>query len=234
MVKFLSLLLIFFLFSCAEKVSTQEKQEQSYIYRLPSSDYKNHYMTCNLFTDKTFQGYIYDSPRENCVFLDIDKAPKALFEKDYFFLQMYPFKVTDSEIDYGASLRIYTLDKANNQTLVESFILDFHIVQLELEKEATLFFEEHRFEVCGLGQEWEGLQMVIYERRNQRDQDPVPIRVSKFLKPPFLIHPEYFRDSKGNELAAYHPFSSSISDVNSNPNQYYERAEEICSPYDNP
>ena len=227
MIRFFYVFLSFFLFSCAEKVS-QDNQGESYIYRLPSSDYKTHYMTCSLLKDKTFHGYLYDSPRNNCLFLEIDKGPKNLFENNSLFLQMYPFKVMESDIDYGESLRIYTLDRFNNQTLVESFILDSHIVEIELEKEGALFFEEHRFEICGIGEEWDGLQLVIYERRDRRDQDPAPIRVSKVLKPPFLIHPEYFRDSMGDDLASYHPFSSYISELSSDPTQYYELAEDLC------
>lgn len=222
--------IVFFLFSCAEKVSfNTDKEGESYIYRLPSSDYKNHYMTCNLIASSTFQGYIYDSPRKNCVFLEIDKGPASLFEDNSLFMQVYPFKMNERNLSYGDSLRIYTLDRETSQTLVESLILDAHIVNLELEKEGSLFFQEHRFEVCDLDEEWNGLQIVIYERRS--DEDPAPIRVSKFLKPPFLIHPEYFRDSKGNELLAYHPFSSYIPDFSADSNQYYELAEEICSPF---
>lgn len=230
MIRLILIFLTGFLLSCAEKVSP-DKGRDNYIYRLPSSDYKNHYMTCNVFADKTFQGYLYDSPRENCLLMEIDKAPKTLFENDSLFLQVYPFKITESGIDYGSSIPIYTLDKSNSQTLVESFILDSHIVTIELEKSSDSFFEEHQLEICDLEEEWEGLQLVIYERRSLWEQEPAPLRVSKFLKPPFLIHPEYFRDIKGNELAAHHPFSSYISQYNSEPAQYYELAEDICRPF---
>jgi len=217
--------LTLFLFSCAEEVPFNTAEEESYIYRLPSSGYKNHYMTCNRIADSTFQGYIYDSPKSDCVFIEIDKSPQVLFENDSLFMQIYPFKIDKTDFRYGDSLRIYTLDKQTNQTLVESLILDSHIV-MELEKEAPLFFKEHRLEVCGL-QDWEALQIVIYERR--AEEDMAPIRVSKFLKPPFLIHPEYFKDSVGNELAAFHPFSNPLPASNSN--QYYKLAKQICSPF---
>ena len=186
-------------------------------------------MTCNLITSNTFQGYIYDSPRKNCVFLEIDKGPKSLFEDNSLFIQVYPFKMNEKSLSYGDSLRIYTLDRKTNQTLVESLILDAHIVNLELKKEGLLFFQEHRFEVCNVGEEWNGLQIVIYERRS--DEDSAPIRISKFLKPPFLIHPELFGNDKGNELMAYHPFSSYIPDFKTDPAQYYKLAEEICRPF---
>ena len=221
-----------FLMSCAEKVSPNT-QKGSYVYRLSSSGYKSHYMTCNVFSDETFKGYLYDSPRKNCILMDISAGPKNLFEDNSLFLQMYPFKMLNSTIDYGKSLHFYTIEKATNQTLVESFILDSHIVnvELELENQRASFFKDYKFEICNLDESWEGLQLVIYERRSLVDQDPVPIRVSKILKPPFLIHPEYFGERKGNELMAYHPFANYISKFESDANQYYKLAEKTCSPF---
>ena len=229
MLRFFLVFFSFFLLSCAKEVSLKDSQNQSAIYLPSSSKYKNHYMTCNLLKDKTFRGVLYNSPRDNCLLLDIDKGPDRLFEDSSFSMQIYPFKVTQSELEYGQAIEIYTLDRSNNQTLAVSYVLDTHTVNIELQKEGSLFFQEHRFEICEIDDQWDGLQLVIYERRNSfRKEDPVPIRVSKVLKPPFLIHPEYFRDTEGVDLAAYHPFSDSISAVHIEPEDYYDRAEELC------
>jgi len=219
---FFSSLALLFL-SCAQEVSLQREEQQSYIYRLPSLPYKNHYMTCNRIADNTFQGYVYDSPRAHCVFVEIDKAPQSLFKEEELFIQFFPFKKGESDFSYGNSLRIYTLNRETNQTLVESHLLDYYIVNLELEKEASQFLQENRFEICDL-ENWDGLQIVIYQKRDE--DTSTPIRVSQFLKPPFLIHPEYFRDNKGSELVAFHPFLNTSDDLS--PLSYYEKAEQTC------
>ena len=230
MLSFFLVFFSFFMLSCAKEVSLKDSQDQSVVYLPSSSKYKNHYMTCNVLKDKTFHGVLYNSPRKNCLLLDIDKGPDRLFKDNSFSMQIFPFKVLDSELDSGQAIKIYTLDKSNNQTLAESYALDSYIVDLELEKDGDLFFQEHYLEVCDIDDQWDGLLLVIYERRNSfRKEDPVAKRVSKVLKPPFLIHPEYFRDTEGADLAAYHPFSDSISALNVEPEEYYERAEELCT-----
>ena len=226
-----SLFLCFVLLACAQEVSLKD-EEKPFIYRFSSSNRKNHYMTCNLLRDNTFQGYLYSSSKDNCVLLEIDNSPKGLFKDDSLFVQIYPFKASADDISYGKALRIYTIERLNSRLLVESFILDNYIVTLELEKEESSFFKEHKFELCGLNDQWDGIQIVVYERRSYRGDDPIPVRISKVLKPPFLIHPEFFRDVKGNNLGKYHPFLNYISEFNSDPNQYYEWVEQICKSFD--
>lgn len=224
---FLFFLIAFFL-SCSQKL--ENEQEESFVYR--SSAGKNPYMTCSIFADQTFQGYIYSSKVEKgCVILDISKAPTDLFNSYNRFLQIYPFKVVGNEFEYGKSLSIRTLEKhGNEEFLVQSYVIDSHIIKVDLEMEdESLFFIDHKFEICGLSDEWSGLQLVVYLKK--LGEEPIPARTTKVLKPPFLVHPEAFADEYGNLLAAQHPFISYISDFKSDPKQYYDLASQHCSEF---
>ena len=224
------LFLCFILLACAQEVSLQD-EEKNFIYQASSSNQKNHYMTCNLLRDNTFQGYLYSSSKDNCRLLEINNSPKDLFRDDSLFVQIYPFKAAENDMSYGKELRIYIMERLNGRLLVESFVLDNYIVKVELEKEESSFFKEHKLELCGLDEQWDGIQIVVYERRSYRGDKPIPVRISKVLKPPFLIHPEYFRDVRGNNLVKYHPFFNYISELNSDPNQYYDWAKQ-CNRFD--
>ena len=221
-----------FLFSCAQKVSTLKSslnESENIIYQSALSN-KRKFMTCNFFSDETFRGYVFHSSGlDNCFHIDITESPKELLKNDDLFLQIYPFRVSEDGLEYGLSQTIYTLPKFDKQkVLIKSQIIDTHVVQVELDQEADHFFLDHTLEVCSLDEKWQGLQLVIYERR-QGQEEPIPIRITKFLKPPFLIHPEYFRDKAGNGLAAYHPFLELIPDLKSEPGSYYKLAEQLCS-----
>ena len=225
------LLFLFCLLSCSQKVNAPgHSLDTALIYQSTSADKKN-YMSCNFFADETFRGFIYHSPlKENCAYIDITESPKKLLKNEDLFLQIYPFRSHKDEIDYGSSLSIYTVNKFNKQkVLMKSQVIDTYIVQVELKLEADQFFLDHLLEVCDLDKKWQGLQFVIYERREE-EEDPAPIRITKFLIPPLLAHPEYFREQKGSALAAYHPFLDHIPEFKSNPNNYYELADKLCSP----
>ena len=221
-----------FLFSCAQKVSTlksSSNKSEDIIYQSSLSS-KKKFMSCNFFSDETFRGYIsHSSEQDNCLHIDITESPKELFKNDDLFLQIYPFRVSEDEMEYGFSQTIYTLPKLDKKkVLIKSQIIDAHVVQVELDQEADYFFLDHTLELCSLDEKWQGLQLVIYNRR-ERQKEPIPIRITKFLKPPFLTHPEYFRDKAGNGLAVYHPFLEFIPELKSEPGSYYELAEQLCS-----
>ena len=216
--------------SCAQKVKAPEKSaEETFIYK--SSDFSGkNYMTCNFFADETFRGYIYHPPlKKECIHIDITESPKELLRNDDLFLQIYPFRSLKDSIEYGSSLAVHTISKFDKKKiLMKSQIIDTHIVQVELGLEPDHFFLDHILEICNWDKKWQGLQLVIYERRLNQEE-PVYIRTTKFLNPPFLVHPDYFREQRGVALAAYHPFLKHIPEFKSKPNRYYELAEEVCS-----
>ncbi|MCZ0932877.1 MAG: hypothetical protein OXJ52_06985 [Oligoflexia bacterium] len=214
--------------SCSQKVTApQTSLDESAVYQSVALNEKN-YMSCNFFADETFRGYIYrSSSNDNCLHIDITESPKALLRNEDLFLQIYPFRALKDDIEYGFSLPIYTAHKFDTEeVLIKSQVIDTHLIQVELGLEADHFFLDHVLEICDLDEKWTGLQFVIYERRQE---DSVPIRITKFLKPPFLVHPEYFREKEGSGLAAYHPFLDYIPEFKSEPNRYYKLAEQVCS-----
>ena len=220
---FISLIL-----SCSHKLTAPpDSLEGRLVYQSVALNEQN-YMTCNFFSDETFRGYIYrPSSDNNCLHIDITESPKALLRNEDLFLQIYPFRVLKEDIEYGVSLPIHTTHKFDTEKiLIKSQIIDTHLVQVELGLEADHFFLDHVLEICNIDKKWTGMQLVIYERR---EKESVPIRITKFLKPPFLVHPEYHRDREGVGLSAYHPFLDYIPEFKSEPNRYYKLAEQVCS-----
>lgn len=217
--------------SCAQKVDSEFGGE-AVIFQSQSEE-REHYSSCNFFADETFRGYIWHDSEgagyaPDCVNLDIVKSPKEFLRNEDLFLQIYPFSTDDEELKYGASLPIRTIKKnEDKEVLVLSQIIDTYLVETELQQDTDYFFLDHSFEVCNVGKEWEGLQLVIYERRAEQE-NAVPIRISKFLLPPFLVHPEHFRETKGSALAAFHPFLEHIPELKSEPSAYYDLAEQMC------
>ena len=216
------------LLSCTEKVSgTGQKGSVTY-----QSSQSNNYMTCNFFADNTFRGYIYSSPKKDCFYLDIIESPRDLLKNDDLFLQIYPFTVSGDKPKYGTSIPIYTIEKFNrDEVLMKSYIIDTHIVKVDLQLEEDYFFLDHMFELCELDQTWDGLLLVVYQRRENEDSS-ASVKKTQFLKPPILIHPEYFKEAKNDTLAAYHPFFGYIPQFKSDPNKYYELADQLCSEVD--
>ena len=222
------LLAVIFLLSCAQEVKAPEKEEISLAYA--STGDQNYFMGCQFFADNSFRGYIYNSPQEGCLELEITKSPDSLLQNEDFFIQMYPFTIKNQELSFGPSVPIYTFKKSDPENpLIKSFIIDSHIVKVDLKLDSHYFFEDHKFSICDLDEEWEALQMVIYERRER--QDPIPIRTTRMLIPPFLVHPEYFKEQRGELLAPYHPFFKLIAQYPSEPQVYYDRAEEMCQDF---
>ena len=221
-----------FMLSCAQKVDL-EMDNQTVIYQASMSEERNPYLSCNQFADETFRGYIWSdseySDYKDCVYIDITDSPKEFLRNEDLFLQIYPFSIKNEEMNYGSSLSIKTMrkNKDNGEALVLSQIIDTYLVETELDIEPDYFFLDHFFKVCDLEEEWDGLQFVIYERRKNQEK-PAPIRITKFLLPPFLVHPEHFRDVHGDALAAFHPFLEYIPELKSQPSTYYDLAEKIC------
>lgn len=220
---------VFFLLSCAQKLNLGS---ELYVNSQES------YLSCNQFADDTFRGYIWKAhyEGENCVSLDITDSPPLLLKNPHLFLQIYPFSMEGEEIVYGSSLPIQTLQKTakkeDQKPLILSQIIDLYLVEKELALDPELFFLDHILEVCDVGNSWQGLQLVIYERQADRDEVPLPVRRTKFLIPPFLIHPEHFREEEGEALAAFHPFLDYIPEYQSQPSAYYDLADQICEDLD--
>ena len=224
---------LFLAMACAQKVDDLEWEEQAVIYQA-SSGGKNRYLSCNRFADETFRGHIWSDSgdighEEGCAYVEIARHPQELLKNESLFLQVYPFSIKGGQAVYGKSLPINTLKKSSKEgkkeILASSQIIDTFLVEAELELEPDHFFLDHILEVCAIEDKWAGLQLVIYQRR---EESSVPLRTSKFLLPPFLAHPEHFRDTKGQALAAHHPFLDLVSELKSQPSAYYDRAEEMC------
>lgn len=222
------LLSILFLLSCAAKTTGPDTEEISMAFR--STGQQEYFMNCHVFADNSFRGKIYNSDQEGCIYLEINNSPSALFKTSDLFIQIYPFTQEDTELQFGPSALIHTFKKSDSTSpLMQSFIIDSHIIKVELQLPVDSFFENHKFSICKLDEQWEALQLVIYERRD--NQDPIPIRTSQMLIPPFLVHPEYFKEQRGQLLAPYHPFFNLISQYQSDPQAYYDRAEEMCEEF---
>jgi len=221
-----------FLFSCAQKVDHNWSSE-SLNLNSETKDRKQ-YASCNLFSDKTFRGYIWRSSsstfRPQCVNIEIVRSPGDFLTNKDLFLQIYPFTVGDDKIDYGKSLTIYTIKKSDSRKdiLISSKIIDKHLVEIEMGLNVNSFFSDHFFELCNMDSKWEAIQFVLYERRTFQ-KEATPVRTTAFLTPPFLIHPEQFKNHKGEALAAFHPFLEHIQEFSSDSNQYYDLSEDICA-----
>ena len=225
----------FFLLVCAQKLELPEGDEGAItIYNRSKIGNKNPYFSCSVFADETFRGKIWSdskSNRKNCLYLNIDKTPNDLLKSEDLFLQLYPFHTKNNQLNYGPSLKIKTFEKSSEEEkkiLMESKIIDTFLIEAELELEADYFFLDHFFELCELDSKWEGLQLVIYQRREHPERN-VPLRTTKALLPPFLVHPSHFKESKGDLLAGYHPFTKMKSSLKSEPKAYYDLAEELCA-----
>lgn len=230
---FLKCILFFpWILSCAEKLDFQPEGDETVIYQ--SGGEKDQYLSCNRFADETFRGYVWTDSKsstntETCITLEITKSPGNLLKNEDLFLQVYPFLIEGEETEYGSSVAIKTIKKeeGGGVTVVRSQIIDTYLVETELNLDPDYFFIDHFFELCGIEKKWDGIQIVVYKRRANQEK-PAPVRITKFLLPPFLVHPEYFREAKGNALAAFHPFLRNISDFKSKPSAYYDLAERMC------
>ena len=221
----------FFIISCAQRVDLGQEGDTIIYNKSTAGDQKSNYMSCSLFADKTFQGYVWDnvdssSSKSDCVHVKITKYPQELLKNEDLFLQIYPFFIKNGEMRYDESLSIETLTKDQKKALVLSKLIDTYLIEKELKLNPDHFFADHILEICNIKEDWNGLQLVIYERRP--DQKSVPIRVTKFLLPPFLVHPELFRETRGDALAAFHPFLSFINEFKSKPSSYYDLAKKMC------
>lgn len=226
---FISLLFLFS--SCDKTLKVVKNKSQVTVHK--STAKKQLYFTCNVFADETFHGRITNENEnldKNCFLLDINKAPKDFLRNETLFLQIYPFLAQNDKFLYGESLRLLTLvksEKREKDVIADSNILDTFLVENHLKIDPDYFFLDHIFKICDVRPEWQGLQLVIY-KKNIITSKNIPIRTTKILLPPFLIHPQHYKESQGDMLAAYHPFLEMIPDLQSKPSAYYDRAEDIC------
>ncbi len=223
----LCLFFVFFILSCAEKKSEYDGDDEHTIIYGASSK-KSPYFSCNRFADETFRGDIYI--KSGCAYIDINKSPKDLFDNRDLFLQMYAFSIKSGEMEYSSSIAFKTVERGNREkALMQSEIINTDLVKAELNLNPNTFFKNHSFEICDLEETWDGLQLVVYKKRIPPPS--ISVRVTKFLLPPFLVHPEQFRDNKGDVLAGLHPLLKLIPKMNFRPSAYYDYAEEVCDEF---
>ena len=208
--------------SCAQKLDVNQETLLFNSYTDTSA-----HLTCNVFSDKTFQGKIWSSESsENCFFLNIDAALSSFFKTENLFLQIYPFSIKAEKVNYGDSSEITTIkrSKQNKNPLMISKVIDLDQVQAKLGLNPDNFFIDHSLEICDLGLEWDGIQLTLYLRKINSN---LPLRTTKVLLPPILTHPVHYQETRGVALGALHPFFDKISTWQ--PSQYYNQAERMCS-----
>ena len=163
----------------------------------------------------------------SCVDLEIKEVPESLFQENLTFVQVYPLFIRGEQTEFGASLLFEPISKTDLMSVGEtSDVLDLDFIKsVAGNSDPKTFFQRNYLRLCGLDEKWEALQLVIYlERTTQPDKDgekPVktnlPIRITRFLIPPFFTHPGTFEEQKGLGLLALHPHlgqeSRSLSDI---------------------
>ena len=169
------------------------------------------YLKCNIFSDETFHGHVStdveNKQAQTCVVVNILKFPTNIFDEDSLFIQAYPFTYTDGdEIEYGESLRIKGFYKygESKKNFFESNLIDKKFIQ-EMQSTPKDFFSDHYLKFCGLDPKYPAMQLVIYHKGEK--QQAIPIRVTKFLLPPFSTNPEDFEKEQGENLLPFSPFT---------------------------
>ena len=221
-----------FIISCKQTIS---HHEESPMIHKSSSEGQNQYLSCNSFADKTFRGYIWGDSggvdlQDNCFYMEIINYPKELLKSNDFFLQVFPFYIVNDEPLPGNSLFVQIINKfgrgEQERVVGTSELIDIHFIEVDLELEPNYFFMDHFLKVCNVEERMKGLQLVIY--KNQNKEEGVPVRVTKFLLPPFLVNPEHFQEEHGNVLGTFHPFLKDIPQFKSKPGAYFDKAEKMC------
>ena len=209
-----------------------------------------HRANCSYFRDDTFYGEVeavfsasgqYDS---SCVEIRIFDSPERLFEIENLFVQAYPFRFEKEKEVYGLALNIDVYEKGyafEEDPLFSTKIIDSHSVET-ISSSSTDFFRDHEFKFCVKDlTKWDAMQLVVYfESEEESDAygngngkgvkkiKHSPIRITRFLIPPFLSHPTYFQKEEGNALAIYHPFLSSDKKEDLASSYFVEQAQAIC------
>ena len=217
-----------FSLSCSEKVDYIE-EDFAAIYA-STVDTNGRILQCNSFNDDTFRGKV--RPVENkkrCFDIKISKYPDNFFNTENTFLQIYPSSVTEDATKHGKSLPIDIYKNGDDSApLVQSKIIDSYLVNEEIKTSTKSFFDNHYFRLCDLTQDWDIIQLVIYLRRSNYDE-PSPIRITKFLLPPFLANPNHFKQERGDALWVYHPFFKIQNSLQIEPSSYYKISESACN-----
>ena len=193
------------------------------------------HFSCNKFKDDSFGGYVWNgynpSSNNTCIYLYLTHSPRELFTNEDIFLQIYPFFIEDDDIFFAPSVWINTVtkfdDEESRMTLGSSKIIDTYFIKKSLNLNPSSFFEDHFLEICDIEQDWVGLQLTLYKRKI-REENPSLLKVTKFLLPPFLIHPEQFRESYGDAALVFHPLFNRFEEGSQTVN-YNKYAEDMCS-----
>ena len=217
--------------SCASKQEL-EGGDHAAIYAASHSPEES-LMRCNVFSDDTFQGIVAveEDPNDSkiCAQADFISSPPSLLKSGELFLQAYPFAVKRGKMSYGPSLDIEIYERQGKSPLITSKIIDQYLAEKKLETDKKSFFSDHYFRFCGVTSEWDGMQLVIYLRREEGKS--APLRITKFLLPPFLSHPGHFKEEKGSILAAFHPFLSEGAAAGES-EDYYKLGQKLCKDND--
>ena len=203
--------LIFCLFNCSDRKDFEDGENVVFQYASTVSD-QDPFLKCNIFSDETFQGKVrpditpVGKYNPDCVRVDISKAPASLFKTEDLYLQAYPFSFENKERTYGPSLdiKIYKKSAKNlDDMLFKAHLVDKHLIEKSIKSSSESFFNDHYLKFCGMGEKWEGMQLVVYF---EGEEKTLPVRVTRFLTPPFLSDPYQFELQKGIQFSALHPF----------------------------
>ena len=215
------------LIACAQR---QQIDRSSFVMTQASESVRSGHMSCNAFSDETFYGRLKPSSQEGCFDLEILEYPSNLFEEGLVFLQLYPFSAQNENIFYGPSLAMKIYKKgwlSKDVALIKTPLISADIIERELQTSKSDFFKNHYIKACPDDPSWEAIQLVLYLKKDS-ESSPIPLRVSPFLLPPFLLHPQEFRDQKGNQLAVYHPFLGVLHNQEASYSSYHDLSKEMC------
>ncbi len=217
-----------FLLSCGVKI--EYKEEDHAVAYASSLGIEGRNLMCSPFSDDTFRGKMtLVEDKEDCFHVRISKHPSNLFSTENIFLQVYPFSIREGATKYGKSLSMVIYQYGDeSDPLIQSQIIDSFLIDEQIGTSSKNFFRGYYFELCNIKQEsWDGVQLVTY-LRGDGDQSS-PIRVTKFLLPPFLANPTHFKRERENALLVYHPFFKLKNGLKIEPSSYYEISKSVCS-----
>ena len=226
-------LLIFFLsnlLGCAQRDETLLTQ------RFHSNNPEESLLKCMHFSDETFNGVVHASFSASgeidpyCVKLEIFQSPKSLFNSEELFVQAYPLLFDNETPVYGTAMNFEIYKKSHRDPVLSSRILEAQLVK-KLKSTPNRFFRDHYFKLCSDDlEEWEAMQLIVYFEKNEKYDDVKhsPIRVTRFLIPPFLSNPNYYRKEQGDALVALHPYLHSQQKINEGTDEFFDHTSSLC------
>ena len=165
--------------------------------------------------------------------MQIFKSPIGLFEVNNLFVQAYPVRFFQGELESGFALdiEIYKRDKRlEEKPLLTSDLLDAQLAKSLDSFSSNEFFRKHYFKFCSDELEkYKAVQLVVYfEDKEKEENKNSAVRTTRFLLPPFLSHPAHFKKQEGNALAAHHPFLTSKRKEELGSQHFHQLADSIC------